>query len=167
MKKEGLREVAAKLKINHSTCKAIVKVFEAEGRIGKKKTRNRSIDVIETFTLCVVNKGAYEEIPEVKLVEKRVSCSRGDDINRILTEAAKAESEEIADDMLSSKRRFEEVWQQHLQAQLNYQMFNCQPLPNPMYLYGPQFQQGLAGQQPFAPVLGLDKGQSMPAHDAQ
>jgi hypothetical protein len=29
IKKEGLREVAAKLKINHSTCKAIVKVYES------------------------------------------------------------------------------------------------------------------------------------------
>jgi hypothetical protein len=63
VKKEGLREVAAKLRINHSTCKAIVKVFENEGRIGKKKTRNRNVNVINTFTFCVVDHGMLVDLP--------------------------------------------------------------------------------------------------------
>ena len=45
-KGESLKAVADEVKINVSTCKAIVRVFQEEGRIGKKKNRNKVIDIV-------------------------------------------------------------------------------------------------------------------------
>jgi len=89
IRKEGLREVASKLKINHSTCKAIVKVFENEGRIGKKKTRNRKINVLNTFTFCVIDRGMLVEISEPTVTEKKIIYARSDDIDGLLIDQAK------------------------------------------------------------------------------
>lgn len=47
---ESLKEVSNALNINISTSKAILKVFTQEGRIGKKKKRNKVVDVLETFS---------------------------------------------------------------------------------------------------------------------
>jgi transposase len=41
-----MRHVAQSLGVNISTCKAILKVYQEEGRIGKKKKRNKVINVV-------------------------------------------------------------------------------------------------------------------------
>lgn len=87
-RKEGLRDVASKLRINHSTCKAIVKVYESEGRIGKKKTRNRNVQVLNTFTICLIGNGMLMNIPETTISEKKVSCARMEEIDPLITEQA-------------------------------------------------------------------------------
>lgn len=105
VRKEGLREVASKLHINHSTCKAIVKVFESEGRIGKKKTRNRNASVINTFTFCVVDRGALVDLSETQITEKKVTYNRTDDIDDLVTEQAKNEGGELAREYMEVRQR--------------------------------------------------------------
>ena len=43
--------------VNISTCKAMLKVFQEEGRIGKKKKRNKVVNVVETFSFYTINDG--------------------------------------------------------------------------------------------------------------
>lgn len=43
---QSLKEVASAMNVNVSTCKAIIKVFQEEGRIGKKQKRNKVYNVI-------------------------------------------------------------------------------------------------------------------------
>ncbi|CAD8139159.1 unnamed protein product [Paramecium octaurelia] len=55
-KGQPLRQVAQNLGIKYSTGKAIVQVYQSEGRIGKKRTRDKRIyQEIETYIL-IVNK---------------------------------------------------------------------------------------------------------------
>ena len=41
--------------VNISTAKAILKVFSEEGRVGKKKKRDKVINVIQTYSFYTVN----------------------------------------------------------------------------------------------------------------
>lgn len=53
-KGQQLKTVSEDIGINVSTCKAIIKVFQEEGRVGKKKTRNKVVDVVETYSFYVL-----------------------------------------------------------------------------------------------------------------
>ncbi|CAD8139783.1 unnamed protein product [Paramecium pentaurelia] len=56
IKGQPLRQIAQNLGIKYSTAKAIVQVYQNEGRIGKKRTRDKRIyQEIETYIL-IVNK---------------------------------------------------------------------------------------------------------------
>jgi len=50
------------MRVNISTCKAIIKVYQEEGRIGKKKQRNKVLNVIETFSFYCINDCNIEQI---------------------------------------------------------------------------------------------------------
>lgn len=71
-----MREVAQSMGVNISTCKAILKVFQEEGRIGKKKKRNKVVNVVETFSFYCINDGHVEQVEEVKLQESKLSLKR-------------------------------------------------------------------------------------------
>jgi transposase len=43
---ESIKEVSTEMGVNISTCKAILKVYQEEGRVGKKKQRNKVLNVI-------------------------------------------------------------------------------------------------------------------------
>lgn len=73
---EPMREVADSMGVNISTCKAIIKVFQEEGRIGKKQKRNRVVDVIETFSFYCINDGQVQQMEEVKVEESKLSLKR-------------------------------------------------------------------------------------------
>lgn len=55
------------MNVNISTCKAILKVYQEEGRIGKKKKRNKVVNVIETFSFYCVNDGSFEQVDAVRI----------------------------------------------------------------------------------------------------
>ncbi|CAD8053379.1 unnamed protein product [Paramecium sonneborni] len=56
IKGQPLRQIAQNLGIKYSTAKAIVQVYQNEGRVGKKRTRDKRIyQEIETYIL-IVNK---------------------------------------------------------------------------------------------------------------
>jgi hypothetical protein len=55
------------MNINISTCKAILKVYQEEGRIGKKKKRNKVINLIETFSFYCINGSTIEQIGDLKI----------------------------------------------------------------------------------------------------
>ena len=46
VQKENIKDVAKEMGVNISTCKAIIKVYQEEGRIGKKQKRNKVYNVI-------------------------------------------------------------------------------------------------------------------------
>ena len=66
-KGHGLKDVAASMNVNMSTCKAIIKVFQEEGRVGKKKKRNKVYNVIETFSFFYLQGDNIEQIGDVKI----------------------------------------------------------------------------------------------------
>ena len=70
--------------VNISTCKAIVKVFQEEGRIGKKKKRNKVVNVVEAFSFYAINDGQVEQLDGVKLKESKLSFKRGENVDKIL-----------------------------------------------------------------------------------
>lgn len=55
------------MNVNISTCKAILKVYQEEGRIGKKKKRNKVVDVIETFSFFCMNDGNFDQVETIKI----------------------------------------------------------------------------------------------------
>ena len=64
---ENIKDVSNELGLNISTCKAIVKVYQEEGRIGKKKKRNKVVNVVETFSFYQINAGKLEQIAPLKV----------------------------------------------------------------------------------------------------
>lgn len=54
-REENIKDVSLDMNVNISTCKAIIKVYNEEGRIGKKKKRNKVLNVIESFSFYYVN----------------------------------------------------------------------------------------------------------------
>ncbi len=61
------------MNVNISNCKAIIKVFQEEGRIGKKKKRNKVYNVIETFSFFTINDANIEALGDIKIDESKVS----------------------------------------------------------------------------------------------
>lgn len=55
------------MNVNISTCKAILKVYQEEGRVGKKKRRNKVYNVIETFTFFTIDGSQIQQIGETKI----------------------------------------------------------------------------------------------------
>ena len=49
-----IKDVANETNINVSTCKAILKVYQEEGRVGKKQNRNKIVEVVETFSFFMM-----------------------------------------------------------------------------------------------------------------
>ena len=62
-----MKEVASAMNVNVSTCKAIIKVYQEEGRIGKKQKRNKVYNVIETFSFIFVKDGEIEQVGDVTI----------------------------------------------------------------------------------------------------
>lgn len=62
-----IKEVAEDLNVNISTCKAILKVYREEGRIGKKKNRNKVYNVVETYSFFTIRHSAVEQIGTTKI----------------------------------------------------------------------------------------------------
>jgi transposase-like protein len=73
---QPMREVAAAMGVNISTCKAIIKVYQEEGRIGKKQKRNKVVNVVETFSFFCLNDGQVEQVEQVRLEESKLSLKR-------------------------------------------------------------------------------------------
>ena len=79
-----MRTVADSMGVNISTCKAIIKVFQEEGRIGKKKKRNKVVNYVETFSFYAINDGQVEQLDGVKLEESKLGIKRGENVDKIL-----------------------------------------------------------------------------------
>ena len=65
------------MNVNVSTCKAIIKVYQEEGRVGKKQKRNKICNVIETFSFFYVQDGNVQQIGETSMQESKVSFKKG------------------------------------------------------------------------------------------
>lgn len=50
--------------VNISTAKAILKVYQEEGRVGKKKKRDKVINVIQTYSFYTIDGKNIEKIAE-------------------------------------------------------------------------------------------------------
>jgi hypothetical protein len=55
------------MNINISTCKAIIKVYQEEGRVGKKKKRNKVLNVIETYSFYCIDGYNIEKVGPTKM----------------------------------------------------------------------------------------------------
>ncbi|CAD8056512.1 unnamed protein product [Paramecium sonneborni] len=70
-KGQPLRQIAHNLGIKYSTAKAIVQVYQNEGRIGKKRTRDKRIyQEIETFIIVV-----HKQSGKIEKVKLKSECS--------------------------------------------------------------------------------------------
>lgn len=74
-KGEPLKVVSESVGINISTCKAIIKVYENEGRVGKKQKRNKVIDVVETYSFYTLEDGVLKEICPLKIETSKISVA--------------------------------------------------------------------------------------------
>ena len=88
------------MNINISTCKAIIKVYQEEGRIGKKKKRNKVVNVIETFSFYCINDGSVDEVQPVKIQESKISLNRNENLDKTLEDNAKAKEEKMLDSII-------------------------------------------------------------------
>ncbi|CAD8061330.1 unnamed protein product [Paramecium sonneborni] len=71
VKGQPLRQIAQTLGIKYSTAKAIVQVYQSEGRIGKKRTRDKRIyQELETYIL-IVNK----QTGNIEKLKHRSECN--------------------------------------------------------------------------------------------
>lgn len=68
-----MKSVSEDIGINVSTCKAIIKVYQDEGRVGKKKTRNKVIDVVETYSFYILENSKLTELCPLKIMNSKVS----------------------------------------------------------------------------------------------
>jgi hypothetical protein len=50
--------------VNISTAKAILKVYQEEGRVGKKKKRDKVIKVIQTYSFYTIDGNNIEKIAD-------------------------------------------------------------------------------------------------------
>jgi hypothetical protein len=50
--------------VNISTAKAILKVYQEEGRVGKKKKRDKVINVIQTYSFYTIDGNNIEKIAD-------------------------------------------------------------------------------------------------------
>lgn len=103
-----MRLVAQSLGVNISTCKAILKVYQEEGRIGKKKKRNKVINVVETFSFFAINDGVVQQLDDVRLEESKLSYQRNENLDKILEDNAKAKAEKMLEGIVEDRRRAEE-----------------------------------------------------------
>lgn len=103
-----MRIVAQSLGVNISTCKAILKVFQEEGRIGKKQKRNKVINVVETFSFFAINDGVVQQLDDVRLEESKLSYQRNENLDKILEDNAKAKAEKMLEGIVEGRRRAEE-----------------------------------------------------------
>lgn len=55
---------------------AILRVFQQEGRIGKKERRNKTANVVETFSFYYVTDHNIQQIGEVNIQESKISYKR-------------------------------------------------------------------------------------------
>ena len=60
--KMNLKQVADENNLKISTCKAILKVYKKEGRIGKKKQREKKGTIIASINLVIKNNNMIEKI---------------------------------------------------------------------------------------------------------
>lgn len=117
-KGESIKEVAGELRVNISTCKAILKVYQQEGRIGKKKQRNKVINVIETFSFLCLNDSLPDPLPLYHLQETKLSLGRDENYDLILEENAKTKAEQLLEEVAAKKKLNEEQSAASLQNQL-------------------------------------------------
>ncbi|CAD8137238.1 unnamed protein product [Paramecium octaurelia] len=70
-KGQPLRQISQQLGIKYSTAKAIVQVYQNEGRIGKKRTRDKRIfQEIETFMIVV-----HKQSGKIDKLKHKSECS--------------------------------------------------------------------------------------------
>jgi predicted transcriptional regulator len=66
---ENIKKVVNDMNVNISTAKAIVKVYQEEGRVGKKKKRDKVINVIQTYSFYVVDGTSIEKLSPTVIEE--------------------------------------------------------------------------------------------------
>lgn len=77
------------MNINISTCKAILKVYQEQGRVGKKKQRNKIVNVIETYSFYNLDGMKIEQIAPIKIEESKAVINKDEDIDKILEDKCK------------------------------------------------------------------------------
>ena len=76
-----MKLVASETKVNISTCKAILKVFNEQGRVGKKQKRDKKLNVLQTFSFFKFQQGDFKLLDEIKLESSRISYHKQENIN--------------------------------------------------------------------------------------
>lgn len=81
--------------VNISTAKAILKVYQEEGRVGKKKKRDKVINVIQTYSFYAFDGDNIEKLADTIIEEEKKSIQTSDsrDIERDLKEKSKERAE--------------------------------------------------------------------------
>ena len=93
------------MNVNISTCKAIIKVYQEEGRVGKKKKRNKVYNVIETFSFFKVTNSNIEQLGDIKIEESKVSLERHENFDKFLEDNAKEKAEMMFENVLEDTRK--------------------------------------------------------------
>ena len=68
-------------------------MFQEEGRIGKKKNRNKIIDVVETYSFYVFENGKLTELPSKILDDMRMSVEPEENPEKIMKEVCREKGE--------------------------------------------------------------------------
>lgn len=106
------------MNVNISTCKAILKVYQEEGRVGKKKNRNKVYNVVETFTFYTIKHSAIQQIGATLVEESKVSLERNEDFDKFLEDNSKAKAEQLLQQAIEQHKKEEEETSSQLQTQL-------------------------------------------------
>ena len=137
------------MNINVSTCKAILKVFQDEGRVGKKQKRNKVYNVIETFSFLLVQDDHIEQIGDIKIEESKFSYEKGDDLDQQLEKISQEKAEKMLEKIVESRRKQEN-------EDIQRQMMNYMCMPNGLAPFYPQFNYQLP-QTPQTPDTMIKK----------
>lgn len=78
---EQIKEVAGEMNVNISTCKAILKVYQEEGRIGKKKKRNKVLNVVESYSYFSVDGSTISKVGDTQIESAKISVKRNQNID--------------------------------------------------------------------------------------
>lgn len=106
------------MNVNISTCKAILKVYQEEGRVGKKKNRNKVYNVVETFTFYTIKHSALKQVGDTLVEESKVSLERNEDFDKFLEDNSKSRAENLLQQAVEQSKKDEEETASHMQAQL-------------------------------------------------
>ncbi|KAL4459886.1 hypothetical protein ABPG74_003412 [Tetrahymena malaccensis] len=78
----NIKEVAQEYGLKLSTCKAILQVYQKEGRIGKKATRDRKSKIVSTILVTRIdpmNPQTSTITPYIHIAEAKTASKKGDD----------------------------------------------------------------------------------------
>jgi transposase-like protein len=101
-KGEQLKAVSEDSGINVSTCKAIIKVYQEEGRVGKKKTRNKVVEVVETYSFFALENSQLTELCPFKIMNSKISVEQKEFIESVIQERCREKVRKMLSDVVET-----------------------------------------------------------------